>query len=150
MDESMMTYLRAIEAPTAICNRVDELLEAFGFLCPEPIERIFITDILDKETRDLQQDSLWGFSDNYLLEARELTVKQDLDVSPFAKSISYLGVEYKDLKLGGYQLPTAWMSVELETDRRIYNHLSAGGTNCKFLERIVTEIFQPNLRREPR
>src|SRR5690242_2310304 len=123
MDESMMAYLQAIGVPTAIGNRVSELLEAFEFLCPETITRIFITDIVDKDTGEWQKDSLWGFSDTYLLEAREMTIKQDLDISPFVSSISYLGLEYKDLKLGAYQQPTAWMSVELETDRRIYNHL---------------------------
>lgn len=146
MDERMLAYLDSIEIGPSIQSRVTSLLVAFSTLCPEPIDRIFVTNSIEISTGDRVFDSLWGFSKSYLMESREFLALWNADVSPFAGSISYLGIEYENLEFPGAAERDSRLSVEMQTQGRLYNRLSAVGTNCDHLTSLLREILAPNVR----
>lgn len=142
----MQEYLQSVPLAAPIIGRVETLLVALQTLCPEPLNRIFVTDLIEEATGERRFDSLWAFSETFMLEAREFRILLNADVSPYSESISYIGIEYEDLSFGGASTEASRLSVEVQTGGPIYNRLTATGSNCEPLEKIIKEVFVPNLR----
>lgn len=149
MNSETTVYLEALKLADSTTDRVAEVSAAFEFLCRSAIDRLFISDVVDEATGDRRYESLWGFAGVYWLEARNFTKQNDIDISPYAGSIYYLGVQHKNISFPSDVDNASRLFVEVQTDKVSYSTLSATGENCRELLRIVKELLLPNLKVQP-
>jgi len=150
MDDKLVdSYLKKIDA-LQLREKILEFVEIFELLAGETIEEIFVTDVIDESDQRRTFESIWAFSATYWLEAREFLTNYDVDVSPYKKSINYLGIEYRNAKPPSEYLGDAWMQVEVATDKVGYSTLLASSQeNCRRLFELVSGRLRTNLRGEP-
>jgi hypothetical protein len=134
--EDFLAQLNTVTLSEPYLDRFGELLPVFLALCPEPIDIFFVSERHDAE-RGIVIDSLWAFSRNYWLEARDFLTKVDIDVAPYR--VSYLGMAANNYVPFGPSTKDSVLEVEVETGRRTYSFLSATGANCEYLASIVRE-----------
>ena len=160
-----MDYLRAIQIGGPIAERIDEVMEEYTWLVPEPIERLFVSDQVNSDTDDRLFTSLWAFTEHYILEAKQFLTQFDLDIAPYS-TVQYLDVKFEEFSFhsaktrkasrlalrfrmaggvgGGGRSISPIPSSELFS-LGPQSSLSATGKNCTFLATIIKEIFLPRL-----
>jgi hypothetical protein len=139
----VLDQLKTVALTQPYQDRVGELLPLFGTLCPDRIERFFVSERTDPESGS-EILSLWAFSRNFWLEARDFLASVDVDLTPYR--VTYLGLASQNFTpFASEPGPDAVLEVEVETGRRTYSFLSATGGNCNELLEIVRERFVKNL-----
>jgi len=146
MNDQIETYLASLDVAGPVRSRIDEVARGFELLCGGDLEHLFVSDVVDPSSGDRVYESLWGFRGSYWMEARDLMKQIDIDISSYARSILYLGVQYENLDLSGTANPESRLSLEIETAKVRYSSLTATGQNCDELLRILNELLLPNLR----
>ena len=146
MNEAAQRYLEGLGAGPALAAKVEEAIRAFVFLCGSEPERIFVCNTVDPDTDEQRYSSIWGFHSQMWMEARGDGPSWDVDISPYAGGIYYLGIQYKELGLPDQVSERSRLFVEIQTDKLSYSSLSAVGLNCQDLLNIIDVLFRPNLR----
>jgi hypothetical protein len=82
MRETFIKYAQEMGLTPAGLEKVSDILAVASRLLPEELEEIFISQSLEEEGQVTEWDSLWLFSKNYCLEARQFMVQQDLEIYP--------------------------------------------------------------------
>lgn len=168
MKDIYLAYLHAIQVGDPIENRIDELLEELEWLCPEDLERIFVSDQITPQGEDRIFTSLWAFSNSYLMEAKQFLSDIHFDIAPMLV-MNHLDIETSDFPLSqtGRARKTARLSVRAVLGNGItaggvdppgvvvgntfpggsvqYTSLTATGRNCTYLAAIVRDVFRPLL-----
>jgi hypothetical protein len=150
MTEGIESYLSSLKLSTVARRRIDEVSRAFQLLNQDkPVAKLFVSDRIDPETGKTVHADVWGFTDVFLLASRDFMTRGNADISPYKRSISYLGLEYSGLEFGGEPNEDWRLSVELETGGgHTYSQISAVGVNARYLLEIVNELFVPSLRED--
>jgi hypothetical protein len=143
-------YLQGLDLAGPDRQRIDMVVAAFQFMSrDQPLDRIFIADIEVPGTGERQLESVWGFAGPYWMEARNFRNQFDVDVSPYAGSIYYLGMQYRDITFPSEVSDTSRLVIEIRTAERLDSRLSAVGKNCAALLAIVKDLFLPSVRTSP-
>ena len=131
----------------ALSAKVEEAVAAFIFLGGRKPARIFMCDTIDPATGEHSYGSVWGFdhSSRLAMEARSVTGRLDVDVSPYGGCVHYLGIEYEDIILPEGVGADSRLAVEFKTAYVAYSSLSATGQNCANLLSVVADLLRPNL-----
>jgi len=145
MTQSTTDYLSSLDLPDFVFLRVNEISEAFRFLCRSTIDRLFVSDSRDITTNERVYESLWGFSGPYWMEARNFLKQSDVDIASYLGSIHYLGVQYEAVVLPDGVNESSRMSIEVGTTKVEYSMLSATGHNCTALISILDTLLIPSL-----
>lgn len=148
--ENGEAYLAALDLPTLIRTRVDEVIRGFQVLCGRELDRIFVSDSIDPANDEHAYASVWGFQGDCWMEARGFLYQFDMDISSYAHSIKYLGVRYENLDLSGVATKESRLSLEIETEEIRYSMLAATGLNSNALLAILRQLLIPNLREKSR
>jgi hypothetical protein len=142
MKAEFIDYLKSISLSKVLIDRITEIYENYQMLFPIEILDIFVCDYV-KEDGSREYQSLWFFSDNYLLEAKEFVVKFDIDICPHKDSIYYINFEFQDFN---------FKIAEDRSRLRIYFEfgddkaceLKASRENCDYLMKIYRRFILPN------
>ena len=145
MNNMIEQYLKELGAGRVLVERVEAAVRAYTFLCGSGPEQIFVCNTIDPETGDQRHASIWGFHEEFWMEARDDGLGWDVDISSYAGGIYYLGIQYKGIELPDGISEHSRLSVEIRTDKVEYNSMSAIGLNCRALLDIVNTRFRPNL-----
>jgi hypothetical protein len=148
MKSTFLEYLQAIDVLDPIIERVADLLPLFEFLCPEPIERLFITTTIEPVGGAMALQSLFAFSATYWLECKDFLRSDNADLTPYANSVTYVGLEYENMSFGGRVQTSSRVVVEVQTGSNLTTTLTAVGKNCEYLQSIVKEVFVCQMRKE--
>lgn len=152
MNEETTRYLNGLKLADPITARIAEVSSAFEFLCRSAPDRLFVSDVVEETTGERRFESLWGFAGVFWLEARNFIKQNDVDISPYAGSIYYLGIQHENISfpsgVDGVDAASRLL-VEVQTDKVSYSTLSATGENCKQLLLIVENLLLPNLKVQP-
>ena len=147
MNREVEDYLVAYDPPTVLRERIEKIAAVFTELRlgKEP-DVLFISDCVDPEGI-LQYASLWGFQGPYWMECRGFSPDRfDVDISAYQGSIRYLGLEVKDMDLAHPATEKSRMQVEVSTDYTSYSYITAVGSNCDALLKIVRGLLLPALQ----
>ena len=150
--EESAAYFDRIGLSESARKRVAAVVQAFQFICPQPLEELFIADAVD-DAGQRQWLSVWAFTAKYWLEAKGFLQEFDVDVSGYQQSVKYLGIQFEDVAFNAPDaLPAVSASsrlyVEVRTGEDLDTNLPATGVNCEFLFRIIRDRLKPNLRPE--
>lgn len=150
-DGDLEDYLTAINASQTMRSRLAQVMPAFRFLSPEPIEQVFVCDRLAEDGKRSWTD-LWAFTAKYWLDAQRFMSEFDADISGYKKSIKYLSIQFEHMDFDGDGVVSVTerssMTVEVETGDDLHSELTATGANCRFLGEIVYARLKENLRPE--
>lgn len=143
MREKFITYLKSLGITNTICKRIETINECFEKICPEEIINIFVTEYL-KEDGTREYESIWFFSEKYIMEAKKFIVEDDFDIAPFKKAIKYCQIKKKD-----YDLKKATeksrLIVFFSTRLGVSADMKASEKNCDYLAAILFKHILPNL-----
>jgi hypothetical protein len=145
MKSEFVTYLESIGITKPIQEKIEKVYEFYINICPEEISDIFVTDYI-KEDGPREFDSIWFFSNNYIMEAKQFMSKDDFDISPIKGRIVYFSIQKQD-----YDFEKATEKSRLNLlfgmDTEVKARLKASKENCDFLHNISSKYILPNLKK---
>jgi len=148
MKAEFVEYIKAIGLTETLTHRVHAFHDFCRVVCPDEIERIFISEYITQEGGRVFE-SVWFISNMYAMEAKEFAVKEDYDIALVSQPIGYLSVQMQD-----YDLSKATEKSRL-TIKVILSGVGLAGTsggmkaskeNCDFLWKLIREYFLPKLK----
>ncbi len=150
MNESFDEYFKKmglISEPNL--NRLKDILQFSSRLVPEPIEDVFVSQSNEENQKITEWDSLWFFSKEYCLEARQFLAHNDLEIHRL-EGLRNVRLILENCELSKFitQLPPgspATLVVEFNPSRGGRCQLYAYGENCEKLRRLVFKYLQTNL-----
>jgi len=139
MREEFKRYLDSVGLSLTLRERTAALYELFHELCPEEIKWIFVTDYITQEgTRDFE--SLWFFSEMYVMEAKQFTHTDNLDMLLLERPISYWSLQKQN-----YDFKQATDKFRLffnfRTSFQATGALKGSKENCDFLRDLIKDYF---------
>jgi hypothetical protein len=143
MKEQFKVYLKSIGITDTLIKRVEMINDFYQDICSEEITDIFMNDFIrDDGTREY--DSLWLFSKTYIMEAKSFISKDDFDVTPLHKKVTYIMLEKQD-----YDFVKATeksrASLKLTFNNNLSGKLKSSKENCDFLRDVLRKHIMPNL-----
>jgi len=143
MDQKHLDYLTSIEITEPIILRIDEIISLYRNITDEAINKIIVSEFI---TTDLAHifESLWLFTDKFIMEAKGFIIKNNFDITPYNKQIYYAYIEEEnfDFNRGSNN---SKILLHFSTTNRITGELKGSGKNCAYIYEIYKQIIQPNL-----
>jgi hypothetical protein len=143
MNSELTSYLEALGAPEALRARIDDLVGSYETVLEEDVGAWFVSEYLE-EGGERTFESLWLFTETYLMEAELLGAEEDhFDFVPFKAGITRIAIDKRSFNL---KEPTAASRMTVETwmaDRQ-YSVMRATGDNCAALLEILQTVLLPN------
>jgi hypothetical protein len=143
MKREFEIYLDSVGIAGPIKNRIGFILEDFEQICPQEINDIFISEFI-KDDGTREYESLWFFSNLYVMEAKKFINEDDFDISPIAKRISYFKATKKEYRFG-IATDQSRLLLDFSTNLHVKCTLKASKTNCSELWKIFLKYVKPNL-----
>ena len=143
MKEQFTAYLKSIGMSDVLIRRVETIHEFYQDICHEEITGIFVNDFI-KEDGNREYESLWLFSQAYLMEAKSFISKDEFDMTPLNKKVEYWSVEKQDYD---FAKATDKSRVNLKIAFRypIDGIFKASKENCDFLRDVFLKYIMPNV-----
>lgn len=145
MEDRIAEYLHEIDLAVAY-ERVKRLYEIAAVFCPEDILDVFISDYTSEETGRRNYESLWFFSERYVMEAKEFIdeSKDDVDIAPIGRIINYLQIIKEEFDLSS-ATESSKLYVFFRTNEGITGRMKAEKKNCVKLIGILNGFIKPNI-----
>jgi hypothetical protein len=141
MKKEFDQYLTSLNLTKVQKQKVQEILNYYKLICPEEITEIFICDFFKEDgTRDFS--SLWLFSKSFVMESKDFTINNNLDIAPFPDQIRHSKFEFINFNLikpneNSRITYSSNLILGLECE------FKASGDNCSKLMSIFEMYFKP-------
>lgn len=144
MKKEFEEYLKSIGIATeTLLKRVETIYQFYSNICPEEIKDIFVTDYI-KNDGTREYESLWFFSDNYCMEAKEFATADNFDIMLVKNIIRW------EVKKQEYDFKKAIDKSRIFLHVNISIALSAdfkaSKENCDFLREIFLKYVKPKIK----
>ena len=143
MKEQFTEYLKSIGMSDVLIRRVETIHEFYRNIHPEEITGIFVTDFI-KGDGNKEYESLWFFSKTHIMEAKLFISKDEFDMTPIQKKVTYWKIEKQDYD---FVKATEKSRVNLQISFRnpIHGTLKASKENCDFFKDVFLKHIMPNV-----
>jgi hypothetical protein len=136
-------YLESLGVQEPLLKRIWTIHEFYEKICPEGIKDIFVNEyIKGDETREYE--SLWFFSETYLMEAKQFITKDDFDITPFKNIINYVKFIKQNYDFEKAEEKSR-LNLIIKMDTNVNGTLKASKGNCDYLKKIIEKYIVPNL-----
>lgn len=144
MKEEFVKYLKSVGVTETLQTRVASIYKTFEEMCPDEITDIFVTDYI-KNDMEREYESLWFFSEKFMMEAKKFITNENFDMMPFKKKILYWNTISKN-----YDFNEATEESRLNVHVVVFPGQSfadfkASRENCNDLRDIILKHIIPNL-----
>lgn len=141
--EKFMPYLESIHiTTTALQSRCQLVISLLARMTSERIEDVFVSDYFNADgTREYE--SLWCFTKNYVLEAKNFITNIELDIMPISKRVTYWTVTAKDFEFQGSNINSRF-SLRFSVSLTMRADFKAARENCAYLQAIIEKYVKPN------
>jgi hypothetical protein len=146
MKETFRDYFKEMGLTSKkVEDRLFQIYHVAARLFPEEIGDVFISQSNDEKNAVTKLDSLWIFSENYALEARQFLELDDFEIHRLRALPGFrvISENFDIMKLAVIGTPDkkGTMIVEFNLPRGGHCQLHAYGGNCKKLTGIVLEYL---------
>lgn len=149
MKDELNEYLKSLEATDVILKRGEKVLELYSQLFANfDATEIFVSEDLNQDKRR-EWRSLFAFTEEYMLEAKNFVSETDLDVTYLIKSIDYMRMRFKDYEPGKATTIESRFRIDGYFHSEIDFELRASEKNCEKLWKICRTILLPNWIKKP-
>lgn len=139
MNDTFLQYFESHSLTRTLIDRIDNIYNIYIRLGCDEITNIFISDFIKEDgTRDYE--SLWFFSKNYLMEAKEFTTKYDIDMVIFPSKIRYLKFEFSDYDFNKAN-DNSRLLIYFSFEPEMSCTLKASKGNCDYLLHNIFEVL---------
>ncbi|MGD0856150.1 MAG: hypothetical protein ABSA18_10150 [Dehalococcoidia bacterium] len=143
MNTEFKTYLDSIGMTNVLIKRVEAIYDFYNNVASVEIADIFVTDFI-KEDGSREYESVWFFSPSYAMEAKSFISKDEFDISPIRKRITYWSIVKQD-----YDFLEATDKSRLQISFSLHEmttgDLKASKENCNYLKGIFQKYVLPNI-----
>lgn len=143
MKGDLTAYLKSIGMSDVLMRRVETIQEFYQGICPDEIRDIFVNDFI-KEDGTREYGSVWFFSQTYAMEAKSFTSKDDFDMTPLRKRLTYWRVEKQDYDFAK-ATEKSRVLLQIRMDYPVTGEFRASKENCDFLRDVLRKHILPNL-----
>ena len=143
MKTEFKEYLKDINMSDFLVARVEEVFNFYQLVHSDEITDIFVTDYL-KEDGERIYESLWFFSQGYLMEAKGFMSKDEFDMSPLRKCVSYWSLEKKDYDFQKATVKSRLFIKVKFSELDISAQFKASKENCDYLKGLFHKYILPN------
>jgi len=144
MKKEFIIYLKSIDITDAHRERVETIYKFYQEICPDEITGIFITDYIEKDG-SREYENLWFFSEKYYMEAKQFMAKDDFDVTPIKKRVSYWTIQKQDYDFKKATKKSR-LYLKLGLGTGISGDFKAAKENCDHLKEIILKYVVLNLK----
>ena len=149
MKEEFNEYLKSLEATAVVSERVEKILEIYSQLIDKlDVREIFVSEDVNKEKKR-EWRSLFFFTDDYMLEAKNFVSDTYLDITYVINSIDYMRMRFKDYEPGKPTTAESRFRVGGYFVSELDFVLRASDKNCEKLWQICNDILMPNWAAKP-
>ena len=146
MKEDFKNYLSSIGVTAKVLSeRIETIYQFYQSIGLDEITGIFLTDyILSDGTRLFE--SLWFFSENFAMEAKQFLVEDNFDMSLLHKRVHYWNIKKQNYDFKkATEKSRLYIGFILNTGAGSF--LKASKENCDYLKEIFLKYFIPNLKK---
>ncbi|MGD9578918.1 MAG: hypothetical protein AB7Y74_11750 [Syntrophorhabdus sp.] len=143
MKNEWKTYLETIGIQGIFLKRVGEVINFYQEFYPDQIEDIFVTEYFDKE-ENRQYESVWLFSMQFAMEAKQFLVADDFDSTPLQRQVKYWTIKKTEFDFRDASIKSR-MHLQFELLSGISGNLKASRENCNFLMNIFRKYILSNV-----
>jgi hypothetical protein len=143
MKQLFFDYLNkiGIQKESPFFERVELVVSFYSQLCT--IQDIFITDHIDAEG-NRHYESLWLFSANEAMEAKNFLTKEDYDCTQLKNNIIYWQMTPDNFNFKN-STPTSKLTLTVRFSADMQGNITATKENCESLFDIFKKYILPNL-----
>jgi hypothetical protein len=135
MKKEFINYAEEIGLTAPFIEKVKDIFNFYSSTGLGEIVDIFITDYIAEDgTR--RYESVWFFSEKYIMEAKNFLFEDDFDIAPFKRRVKYWNVkmlDYDFIKATEKSRLTLFISM----DTGLVCKLKASKENCDYLNKIM-------------
>jgi len=146
MKQEFVDYLGSIGIKAgSLLDRIESIYEFYRDMCPDEIVDIFVTDYIDSDGKRVYE-SLWFFSDRYVMEAKGFAAgKDDFDITPIKDRVIHCTIQKQD-----YDFKEATDKSRLHLtfglDIGAIADFKASKDNCDALKNTIFKYVKPNIK----
>ena len=149
MKAEFETYLKSLQATDVVLGRANKIFELYGQLIDGfDAREIFASEDINKEKKR-EWRSLFFFTDEYILEAKNFVSETDLDITFVIRSVDYMRMQFKDYEPGQPTTSESRFVVKGYLISELDFELRASEDNCERLWQICRKILMQNWAEEP-
>lgn len=144
MNHRIESYLESLNLTKVAYNRVREVHEFFGIVCPEELRDALISEYITEEGLR-EYESIWFFSDTYLMEAKDFLHTDHFDLVALKLGVLRWEIQGQDYD---YKNATSSSRINLSillVGSYITGSMRASRENCDALMARVQEYIVPNI-----
>jgi len=143
MRTEFQEYLREIGVEGAFLERADAILAHFEVLVPDLVAEatLFVSDRIDEEGKR-RYASLWLFTAEAMMEAKEFLEKVDIDFAPLTNGCVYWVINTRSFSLKE-TTDASRMSLRVILPSDVGGELQATGSNCAHLLDVLRQYILP-------
>ena len=144
MNKEFFDYLKDISVSDVVIARIKLIIQECQMLSPGKIQDIFMNDfITDDGTREY--DSLYLFTDSFVMEAKQFTTTDDYDLTLIKNTIYYWTLNKKDFDLvTPSEKSRLYIRINLES--AMGAEFKGSKNNCIYLMQIFKKYILPNFK----
>lgn len=146
MKVEFQEYLNSIGIIGNLIERIEEIYNFYLEICPEEIEDIFINEYIS-EDGSREYESVWFFSDNYVMEAQNIT-KNDADAFDCLRiknSIIRWEIKKQDYDFHEFSGKSRF-NINTRFTNGIIGDMKSSQQNCNHLKEIFQKYIVPNIK----
>ena len=131
-------YLDSIGITGTLAARVLTIEALYTDRLGVQAEDIFVSEYVQQDDTRIYE-SLWFFSDSYIMEAKRFPRELRIDIVPIRDNIHYWSAELQDYQFSRTTKKSR-MTIEITLGGGAIGTLKASGANCKTLTGLVSQI----------
>ena len=144
MKEAFVQYLREISLTIPLIDRIDHVISSYAIFCPEVITQIFVSEFI-KEDGTREYESLWLFSETFIMEAKRFVNQDNFDITPLKNRLNYIQIEKRDYEFTE-TTESSRLSIHFSSRDGISGDIKGSKVNCRYLYDIFVNHILTNLK----
>jgi hypothetical protein len=142
MKDEWSNYFASIGITGLFFKRAEEILNFYQKVYPDQVQDVFVNEYLDKEA-NRQYESLWLFSEQFVMEAKQFVKEDDFDCAPLSKQVKYWCIKKTEYDFDRATAKSR-LVLQLTLGSGTSCNLKASQENCDQLKTLFFKYIVPN------
>lgn len=143
-EKQLERYLASVGITGPLADRVKSIYSFYVEMLHIKVADIVVSEYV-KEDSSREYESLWFFSDQFVMEAKRFVKDDDFDLAPSRSRVIYWAIEKQD-----YDFKKATeksrLNVQFTLDSGISGHLKASKENCDHVRDVFSKFIVTNIQ----
>lgn len=137
-------YIDKLNISSTMRNRIDKVLIMNQKIINDDFKDIIINDTKNQDGA-LNYNSLWIFSEKYIIECKNFMSETNFDIAPLRKNVSYAYIKTSNFDLDSASLAST-IEVYFSFEKDFSGTLTASGINCNQVIKIYKTYIIENIK----